>query len=231
MFFRSNRDSVDSVFCDFYSEFHATHPEDFFRVYGLKWPDDFEDSERIGISKIQVISDFKSGLCLFNHAGTLYPFTERKLLERSLKIKMNVVTEKLGKYPPFDADNVYSLETGFNFGNVEFMTFDLSKRKQTSIENYRRVLYKFPLFEILRKVVDLKEMEYKEGLTFESIEKLEKDKILNYNELKEWKFIERDITPSKDQYREKVEFVLQNYSFSSNDDKVYVWLKFEFFHT
>jgi hypothetical protein len=161
MFFQFDRTSVDSVFCDFSSSFLITHPEDLFSVYNLKWPDDFEDREEIGTSRFQVISDFKSGLYLFNHEGNLYPFTERKILLRQNKINMTVITEKLGKLLPFDPDNIYSLETGFNLGNIEFMTFDANQRKKSSFESYRKVLYRFPLFRLLQNVVELKEMQYK----------------------------------------------------------------------
>jgi hypothetical protein len=232
MFFQSDGNSVDSVYCDFSSAFLPNPLKIFFRVYDLKWPDDFEDGKDIGTSRFQVISDFKSGLCLFNHEGNLYPFTESILLERRNKIKMNVITDNLGTMLPFSADNVYSLETGFNSGDVEFMTFDALKRKGTSFDGFesnRKVLYRFPLFWLLQKVVELKEMQYKKNLKGEDIEKLEKDKIINHDYLKEWKFKERDISPSMDKYREIIESTLQNYHFTSKDDYVYIRIKFELF--
>lgn len=230
MFFQSDRTSVNSVFCDFSSSFFIAQPDDFFTVYNLKWPDDFEDKAGIGTSRFQVINDFKSGLYLFNHEGNLYPFTERKILVRQNKIRKDVITEKFGKLPPFHPDDIYSLETGFNSGNVEFMTFNASQREKSSFKSYRKVLYRFFLFRLLQNIVELKEMQYKKKLRSQDIEKLEESAILNHAELKEWKFEERDILPSQDEYIEKVEFALKDYHFNSKDDYVDVRLKFELFH-
>jgi hypothetical protein len=228
MAFLFSKGSINSVFCDFYSEYHAIHPTEFFGAYGLKWPDDFEKTEDVGNARFQVIRDFKSALCFFNHEGNLHPYTERKLLQRKHKVKKNVVIERLGDRTPFGADNVYFLETGFNLGNVEYMTFDLSKKNQNSFDSYRKVAYRFPLFWLLNEVVALKEKEMPMASQLESIQKLENERILSHQMLKEWKFMERDVSPSADEYRERCELPLNNYYFSRNE-QVHIWLKFEFF--
>ena len=158
----------------------------------MKWPDDFEKTEDVGNARFQVIRDFKSALCFFNHEGNLHPYTERKLLQRKHKVKKNVVIERLGDRTPFSSDNVYFLETGFNLGNVEYMTFDLSKKNQNSFDSYRKVAYRFPLFWLLNEVVSLKEKEMPKASQLESFQKLENERILNHQMLEEWKFMERE---------------------------------------
>ena len=125
--------SISAVFCDFYSEFLPSLPTEFLDGFGLKWPDDFERNEHVGNSRFQFINDFKSGVCIYNHEGTLYPFQKRKILERKHKIRESIVKEKLYEQTPwFRTDNVYFLETGFNLGDVEFMTFEINKEKSNS---------------------------------------------------------------------------------------------------
>lgn len=222
--------SISSVFCDFYSEFLPGLHTEFLDGFGLKWPDDFERTEDLGNSRFQFIHDFKSGACLFNHEGTLHPFTERKLLERKHKIKESFVRERLGDRTPwFRVDNVYFLETGFNLGSVEFMTFDVDNiEKSDSFKSYRKVIYRFPFFWLLNEAVALKEIEIKKNLAFESIQHIESDRILKHEKLEKWQCMERNILASVDEYIERVERALHNYYFTINN-LVHIWLKIEFF--
>jgi hypothetical protein len=220
--------TINSVFCDFYSEFLPGLPAEFLDVFGLKWPDDFDGTEYIGKSRFQFIHDFKSGACLFNHEGTLHPFTERKILERKHKIRESFVVKRFGERTPFRANNVYFLETGFNLGEVEFMTFEINKEKFNSFESYRKIVYSFPFYWLLNEVVALKEISNKKKLTSENIIQMESDRIIKHKKLEGWQFMERDILPCADEYIEKVERPLHNYYFV-RDDKVHVWLEIEFF--
>ena len=225
MFFGTEKDAINSVFCDFSAGFE---PGQIFEDHGFKWPDDFENAESVGQAKFQVINDLKSGLCIYNHEGTLHPFTEKKILERQYKVKKNVIVERFGNLNPFRADNVYFLETGFNLGNVEYMTFDYKKDNRSSYSSFRKTIHSFPLFWLMMTVLALKEQSNKKSFSLESLEKLENDKILKHAELNGWQFMSRDTSPSADEYRERVELPLRNYYFQRND-QVHIWLKFEFF--
>lgn len=220
--------TINSVFCDFYSEFLPDLPAEFLDVFGLKWPDDFEGTEDIGKSRFQFIHDFKSGACLFNHEGTLHPFTERKILERKHKIRESLIEETFGEQTSFIANNVYFLETGFNLGDVEFMTFKINKEKFNSFESYRKIVFSFPFYWLLNEVVALAEIKNRKNLASERIQQLESDRILKHKKLEGWRFMERDTSPSADAYREIVELPLHNYYFS-RDEQVHIWLKIEFF--
>ncbi len=221
---------VSSVFCDFRSAFlpTAAKHEELLGVYGLKWPDDFDITKQVGSSDFQVIRDFENGLFLYSHEGALHPYTKKKILERKHKVKEISVRKRIGDRTPFLPDNVFLLETGLNAGNVEFMTFDLRKKKQTSFESYRVIAYSFPLFWLLNEVVTLEEMKNSKGVDSDRVQELEKDRILKNKELNGWTFSARDTSPSADQYLERNERPLHDYHFS-RDEQVHVWLKFEFF--
>ena len=226
MSFIFGRESVTAAFCDIHSEFMATNQT--FDGFGLKWPDDFDiKTPAIGSSRFQITRDFKSGACLINHDGILSPFTERKILTRRHKVKESSVKKRIGDRAPFSADNVFFLETGFNIGNIEFMTFDLRKKKQTAFDSYRVIAFSFPLFWLLNEVVDLEETKNKKGLDYDRIQELENDRILKNAKLKGWSFTERDTSPSEDQYREIIEWPLHDYCFER--ERTMIWLKFEFF--
>ena len=221
--------SINSVFCDFYSEFLPGLPTEFLDGFSLKWPDNFERNEYVGNSRFQFINDFKSGVCIYNHEGTLYPFQKRKILERKHKIRESIVKEKLYEQTPwFRTDNVYFLETGFNLGDVEFMTFEINKEKINSFESYRKIVYSFPFYWLLNEVVALAEIKNRKNLSSERIQQIESDRILKHKKLEGWRFMERDTSPSADAYREIVELPLHNYYFS-RDEQVHIWLKIEFF--
>jgi len=226
MSFIFGKGSVSSVFCDFSSEFIAADPT--FAAFGLKWPDDFEKTPDVGNSRFQITRDLKSGACLLNHEGRLYPYTERTILERKHKLKENLVKKQLGERTPFRPNSVFFLETGFNLGNVEFINFDLKRGKQTSFESYRKIAYSFPLFWLLNEVVALEETMSNKDLTSDRVEQLENDKILKNEKLNGWRLAERNTSPSADEYLERCERPLHDYYFS-RDDQVHIWLKFEFF--
>src|SRR3989338_5533919 len=170
------KESVTFVLCDVHSVFMAT--DQTFGAFCLKWPDDFDKTPVIGSSRFQVTRDFKSDACLINHEGILSPFTERKILTRRHKVKESSVKKLIGDRTPLREDNVFFLETGFNMGNIEFMTFDLRKKKQTAFDSYRIVAFSFPLLWLLNEVVTLKETKNKKGLDSDRIQELENDRIL-----------------------------------------------------
>jgi hypothetical protein len=227
MFFGASKDPISSMFCDFSSSFWPK--EDFFNTLGYKWPDDFEKGEQIGDSRFQVINDFKSGLSFYNHQGILYPDTKKKILERRSKVKKDIIVERFGNRNPFREDDVYLLETGLNDGNVEYIIFNYNKENCNSFSSFRKIIYRFPLFWLIWEVLALKKQRYKKGFSFERIEKLEHEKIINHKKLNEWSFVERIVCPCADVYTERVELPLTDYNFISRDEQVSIWLKIEFF--
>jgi len=230
MFFGSSNDSINSLFCDFSSSFWPK--EEFFEILGYKWPDDFEKAERIGNAGFQLISDLRSELMFYNHLGQLYSCSESKILEKYAKVKEEVIVEKYGNRNPFIGGGVYLLETGFNHqnGDIEYITSKYNKEDWNSFSSFRKVVYRFPLFWLMWEVLTLTKQKYnKKGISSERIKILENEKIISHEKLKEWHLIERDVSPCMDVYRERVELPLRHYNFTSRDDHVHVWLKFEFF--
>jgi hypothetical protein len=224
--FSIGKETVASIFCDIQSTFIAT--EQIFHDSGLEWPDDFDAATDIGNSRFQVTRDFKSGACLINHEGILSPFTERKILLRQHKVRKTSVTKRVGHLTPFWAENVFLLETGFNMGDVEYLVFDLRKKKQVAFDSYRAIAFSFPLFWLLNEVVALEETKLRKGLDDNRVQELENDRILKNPKLVGWDFTDRDISPSEDAYREVVERPLHDFSFKKGDH-VGIRLKFEFF--
>jgi hypothetical protein len=222
MLFSNPKDSIKSVFCNCSAVFD---PGELFEEYGFKWPDDIENSESIGQTKFQVINDLQSGLCVYNHEGNLHAFTDRMILQRQYKVKGKSIVERFGTLNPFAANNVYFLETGFNLGSVDFMIFDYKKDNRSS---FRKTIHSFPLFLLMMTVLGLEERSNKNNFSLERQEKLENEVILHHEMLSEWQFMKRNTLASADDYRERVELPLRNYSFQRND-QVHISLKFEFF--
>jgi len=137
MIFKTGKRITRAVFCDFSSSWYPDSA--FFDRHGFKWPDDFEHAESVGEARIQVMEDFKSGLSLYNHGGILYPFAEKKIIERRCKVKESVVIDRSGNHNPFPESNVYFLDTGYKLGSVEYMVFKYRK-DHSSFTGFREVL-------------------------------------------------------------------------------------------
>ncbi len=195
-------------------------------------PDDFdlETSGSVGNPRFQVIHDLRSGWCLYNHEANLYPFTKRRILSRDLKIKQGVIEERFGNRNPFHSGSVWCFEIGFNYGNVEFMTFyyPYKKNEMPLIASHRKILYRFPLFWLMNEVLKFKEQEKKKSFPLERTKSLENQKIISHEMLQGWQHMGRDTSPSEDHYSERVDFPLHDYYFCRND-QVSIWLHFEFF--
>jgi hypothetical protein len=229
MVLRARKGAVNSVYCDCDSHFLSA---DLYEVNGFKMPDDFElgNSGSVGTTRFQVIRDLKNGWCFYNHDGNLYPFTKTRILFRDYKIKQSVVEERFGEHNPFHTDSIWFFETGFNYGSIEFMIFcyPYKKNEMPLIASYRKILYRFPLFWLMNEVLILKEQEKKKAFSLERTRSLEYEKIIRHEMLQGWQHTGRDTSPSEDQYSERVDFPLHDYSFN-RDDRVSIWLHFEFF--
>jgi hypothetical protein len=224
--------SINSVFCDFSSTFNPTIPTKYTDVFGLRWPDDFEINKFIKSSHFQLINDFKTGLSFFNHEGTLFPHSKKIILERHFKIKECFIKERYADQTlPFNEDNVFLFETGYNSGNVEFIMFDLDNDFNSlinSFQGFRKVLYGFPFLFFLDEVCKIEETRIRKALNYNKIEQIENDLIINRMNQEGWQFMERDTSPSKDEYVEIVELPLQNYYFTK-DETVHIWIEIAFF--
>jgi len=94
--------------------------------------------------------------------------------------------------------------------------------------SYRKILYTFPLSSLTQIVLSLKKETNKRHTSLDKLKQLEAKKISEFKYLNGWCLMERDILPSEDEYIERCEFPLQNYSFQ-HDDGLDVEIKFEFF--
>jgi len=225
MIFRTRKNSAHAIFCDFSSSWHP-HPVLFDR-YGYRWPEDFDDAENIGEAKFQTIEDLSSGLSLYNYSGNLYPFSEKKILERSRKLKESVIIERFGDRNSFSESSVFFLEIGYNLGNVEYMVFNYSKN-QSSFSKGREVKCRFPLSTLTQIVLPLQE-KHSEGLgQLADLEKQEKEEVSRNKDFKDWQLMERYVSPSEDEYREICELPLRHYHFQYAEE-IDVWVKFECF--
>lgn len=229
MLFWARKGAINSIYCDCDSHFHSA---DLYGANGFKMPDDFEfgNSSSVGTPRFQVIRDLKNGWCFYNHEGNLYPFTKTRILFRDCKIKQNVVEERYGERNPFHTGSIWFFETGFNYGNVEFMIFyyPYKKNEMPLIASHRKILYRFPLFWLMNEVLILKEQEKKKAFSLERTISLENEKIISHEMLQGWQDTGRDTSPSEDDYSERVDFPLHDYYFC-RDDQVSIWLHFEFF--
>jgi hypothetical protein len=225
MIFRTSKGSVHAIFCDFSSSWNP-HPAIFDR-HGYKWPDDFDDAEIVGQARFQAIKDLKSGLSLYNYEGNLYPFTEKKIIERRCKLRESVIVERFGSHTPFRKSNIFFLDTGYNFGNVEYMLFKYDKDR-SSFSSYREVLYRFPLSALTQIVLPLREQQSKGLSRLTDLEKRENEEVRRRQEFNGWQLMERYTSPSEDEYREICELPLHHYHFQCNG-QIDVWLRFEFF--
>ena len=225
MIFRTSKDSAHAIFCDFSSSWHP-YPV-FFDRHGYKWPDDFDDAESVGQAKFQAIEDLKSGLSLYNYEGNLYPFTEKKILERRCKLRESLIIERFGNRNPFPESDVFFLETGYNLGNIEYMVFKYDKN-HSSFSSFREVLYRFPVSALTQIVLPLREQHGKGLSRLTDLEKRENEEILGHQEFKEWQLMERYNSPSEDEYKEICELPLHHYHFQRVEE-IDIWLRFEYF--
>ena len=225
MIFSTNKNAINTLYCDFSS---AWHPHStFFEDHGYKWPDDFDNAESVGQARFQVIEDLKSGLCLYNYEGNLYPYTEKKIIERQFKIKESVISKRFGNLTPFRENNVYLCDTGFNLGDIQYMIFSWEDYA-SPFSSSRKLLYSFPLPAVIQIVLALRGQKNKKFDSLDALKQLEDEKISGCQELREWRLMERDTSPSQDEYREICELPLHHYYFQQGKE-LHVWLKFEFF--
>lgn len=225
MIFRANKRSIDAIFCDLSSSWYP-HPK-VFDGNGFKWPDDFEAADSIVQARFQVIEDLKGGLSLYNYKGNLYPFTEKKIIERQCKVKESVILERFGNRNPFYKSSIFFLEIGYNLGTIEYMVFNY-RNDHSSHTSFREVLYRFPLSALTQIVLPLREQHSKGISQLADLEMRGNEDILRHQELKEWQLMKRDATPSEDVYGETCELPLCHYHFHHNKG-IDTWLRFEFF--
>jgi hypothetical protein len=225
MIFKANKNSNYAIFCDFSSSWHPY--SEFFDQYGYAWPEDFDDTEKIGEARFQVIEDLSSGLSLYNYGGNLYPYSEKKILQRSLKIKDSVILERFGDRNSFSESNVFFLDIGYNLGSVEYMVF-AHNNDHSPFSRIREVVCKFPLSALSQILLPLRE-KHRQGLgQLSDLEKIAKDEISRNIAFTDWQLMERYISPSEDEYREICELPLHHYHFQYGEE-IDVWVKFEYY--